>query len=211
MIKTIILGLLLFFSSNTYCFEVEIEVSPKNPVKGESFKIIFNIKSQSDTEPFISFDNGGLNLIEKHIDSVSKNITIINGKISSTKVYSISYDVMGNSAENFIIKDITIEIDGETKKIPSLRITVFDEKKIAKDVFLLAIPSKQEVYIGEGINVDYFLYYRVPVVSSGINVLQYPILKLPVFDCDMLFQVPLLQRQVQSFFFPDLHLRPVQK
>ena len=35
-----------------------------------------------------------------------------------------------------------------------------------KDIFLLTVPSKTSVYLGEGVNAHYYLYYRVPLLEQ---------------------------------------------
>lgn len=152
--------------------EANVEVSPDSPVVGENFNVKFKIKLQnSDDEPNVSFDPGSAEVLGKENIGLSIQTMIINGKLSTVKEMVVVYQMISNRTGKIRIGDIKIENNGGVTKIPDIQINVIDAEKREKhgDVFVVAIPSKKQVYTGEGFNVDYFLYYRVPAGAKEIT------------------------------------------
>ncbi|MBK23733.1 MAG: hypothetical protein CME70_06975 [Halobacteriovorax sp.] len=170
IIKNIILLSLLLFSSNLIADVVTLDVNPNRPIVGETFQLVFKIKTSDSDEPYISFDRGTADVIGKSDRGVSINTTIINGKFSTTRTLTHVYELVASRPGPLRISNIKVEIGGKEYKVKSKTINILREAVRAKDFFLQAEPSKTEVYVGEGIDVRYYLYTKVPIVSQEVKV-----------------------------------------
>ncbi len=152
-----------------------VVVDPQTPVKGEPFNLVFKIKFSGDDEPFISFDPGRANVLGKSNQGVSIQTTLINGKFSTTKEVTYVYELQADRAGSFQIRNINVEVGKETFKHDNVNIKVLSQQRQAKEIFMMAIPSKTTVFAGEGIDVTYYLYYRHNLRS--IDIVKFPDLK----------------------------------
>ncbi len=170
--KTRTLILLSFFIYNVSAFGnvVSLDVNPNRPIVGETFQLVFKIKTSDSDEPYISFDRGTADVIGKSDRGVSINTTIINGKFSTTRTLTHVYELVASRPGPLRISNIKVEIGGKEHKVKSKTINILREAVRAKDFFLQAEPSKTEAYLGEGIDVRYYLYTKVPIVSQEVKV-----------------------------------------
>jgi len=170
IIKTILLLSLFLLSSITLADVVSLDVNPNRPIVGETFQLVFKIKTSDSDEPYISFDRGTADVIGKSDRGVSINTTIINGKFSTTRTLTHVYELVASRPGPLRISNIKVEIGGKEYKVKSKTINILREAVRAKDFFLQAEPSKTEVFVGEGIDVRYYLYTKVPIVSQEVKV-----------------------------------------
>lgn len=170
MKKICIVLLTIFFSNNLLANVVTMDVNPNRPVVGETFQLVFRIKTSDSEEPYISFDRGTADVIGKSDRGVSINTTIINGKFSTTRTLTHVYEMVASRSGPLRISNIKIEIGGKGYKVRSKTISILREAVRAKDFFLQAEPSKTEVYLGEGVDIRYYLYTKVPIVSQEVKV-----------------------------------------
>lgn len=170
MKKIIIILLALLLSNGLFANVVTLDVNPNRPVVGETFQLVFKIKTSDSEEPYISFDRGTADVIGKSDRGVSINTTIINGKFSTTRTLTHVYEMVASRPGPLRISNIKVEIGGKEFKVRAKTVRVLREAVRAKEFFLQAEPSKTEVYIGEGIDVRYYLYTKVPIVSQEVKV-----------------------------------------
>lgn len=160
---------LLILMLSLICFqtlaELVVQVNPPNPVKDESFNVIFEVSTSDDEEPMVSFDPVGLEVLGRSKE-VSLSTSIINGRFSSTRKIKMVYEVISSTARTAHIRDIKVELGSKTLTHKPVRIKVLSRKKTPRNIFLQAEVSKDKVYIGEGVDVRYYLYSRVPVVQT---------------------------------------------
>lgn len=161
------LFLFLLFATNICLAEVDIqlEVNPPNPVKGDTFQLIFRIQvDDSNTEieePYISFDPGFATVQGREVGGQSSQVTIINGVVQSSKSLSVRYDLETPKSGLLAIDKIKVDMGGKSYKLDRKVIKVLDAPARPKDFFLRAEVSKDKVYLGEGIDVRYYLYSRI--------------------------------------------------
>lgn len=165
--------MLILIIDPVFGLEATISINPEHPLAGENFNLIFNIKSNSNTSnenPTISFDPDEAEVLGRENTGLSTATTMINGKFTTSKEVVVVYDLMVNRPKKLNITDIKIESGGQTIRLKDFQVNVVSEEKRERnqDVFLMAVASKKKVYLGEGFNVDYYLYYRVPVGSQEI-------------------------------------------
>lgn len=152
-----------------FCFnlfaELNISVEPSTPVKQETFNIIFEITTQENVEPEVSFNPNGLEILGRSRE-VSLNTSIINGKFSSTRKIKVIYEAISDKSRVISLNQIKVSVGKEELKHNPVQIRVLDKKATPSSMFLRAEVSKSEVYIGEGIDLRYYLYSRVPIVQT---------------------------------------------
>lgn len=167
--KSILILFFVFYSSLGLAELVSLEVAPNRPVVGETFQLVFKISTSDSEEPYISFDRGTADVIGKSNRGVSINTTIINGKFSTTRTLTYVYELVATRPGPLRINNIKVEIGGKEYKVRSKTINILREAVRAKDFFLQAEPSMTEVYLGQGIDVRYYLYTKVPIVSQEVK------------------------------------------
>lgn len=160
------------FSNAIFANSVNVTISPKNPIKGETFNLIFKIQTNSNEDPYISFQNNIGEVQGRTNQGTSISTTIINNRITTKREITYVYEVLANRSGLLRISKINIDLGGKNIRGKSISTKVLSEAQKAKDVFVLAIPSKTSVYIGEGIDVNYYLYFSIPVVASEVK--QFP-------------------------------------
>lgn len=149
--------------------QVEVEVNPTEALVNEPFYVTFKIKATGGNEPYISFDPTGAEVVGRREQGVSISTTVINGKFTTTREQSYVYELVADRAGTAYLKNIKVELNGKTEKAKDVKVTILNEKRKLQEVFLEAVPSKNKIYIGEGINVSYYLYYKIPVVANDIK------------------------------------------
>ncbi len=162
--KFLLIMTLMLISSMTLA-QLTVRVNPTNPVKEESFNVIFEIVTDSDDEPMVSFDPVGVEVLGRSKE-VSLSTSIINGKFSSTRKIRMIYEMVSESSRTARIRDIKVELGPKTLTHKPVRINILSRKKTPRNIFLQAEISKENIYLSEGVDVRYYLYSRVPIVQT---------------------------------------------
>ncbi|MCF8058183.1 MAG: BatD family protein [Bacteriovoracaceae bacterium] len=145
--------------------QLKISVNPLNPLKEESFNVIFEITTDSEDEPMVSFDPVGVEVLGRS-QEVSLSTTIINGRFSSTRKIKLIYEMVSERERLARITNIKVEVGGQTLKHAPVQIKILSKRKEPRNIFLQAEVSKTEAFIGEGIDVKYYLYSRAPIIQT---------------------------------------------
>ncbi len=171
--KTLIVGILLLYSTLLWADNtVDVKIDPQNPIAGENFTLLFEINTNFEGKPYISFDPGGLNVLGREERGVAISTTIVNGKFSTKRTIKYAYELVSPRAGRFNIRNIEVELGNKKIKAKGISIQVNKEAPRARNVFVLADVSKTDVYLGEGIDVRYYLYYKIPV--GGTEIKEFP-------------------------------------
>lgn len=152
--------------------EVQVDISPKQPVIDEPFEIIFSIKTDSEAQPFISFNPGHAQVLGRESRGVSINTSIINGNFTTERTLRYAYSAVTNRSGTLYLRDIKVDIDGDSVELEPIRVNVLAERPTPRDIFALAEVSTEDAYVGEGVDVRYYLYYRTSIVGREIE--QFP-------------------------------------
>jgi hypothetical protein len=150
----------------------ELEVVPKSPLVGETFNLVFKLDVKGSEEPYISFDSGNAEVIGKSQQGLSINTQIINGKFSTKRELSIVYELSTDKAGPLRISNIKVERGNNEEKLKDVSLIVLAEREKAKDIFGLILSSKQKIYVGEAINVGYYIYYKNQL--GTFDILNFP-------------------------------------
>jgi len=101
--------------------------------------------------------------------SRSQSTTIVNGEVS--RKMSFTYTLKPRRKGIFNIGSAFIKVDGETYKTKALRIEVVESKAgegQGREVFLKAVPSVPQAYVGQQVLVDYKIYTSVDIDSYNV-------------------------------------------
>jgi hypothetical protein len=169
-----VLILIMLIMNHAFGQGVQVELSPKIPTAGERFELIFQIKMTGNRAPNITFQHEGLELLGKRSGGVSLNTSVINGRISTSKEITLSYSLLSKKPGIFSISDIKVEVDGNILNYAPFEIEILKERKEASGFFLIAMPSKTKIYLGEGIDVNYYLYFQSSLRITGETVEEFP-------------------------------------
>lgn len=149
--------------------DIQVEVSPPEPLMNESFFLTFKIKTTGNVEPYISFSPTGASVQGKREQGVSISTTVINGKFTTTREQNYVYELVAERAGNVAIRNIKVEIGGKTTTLKDVNINVLAQARKIPDVFVEAQASKTRVYLGEGLDVNYYLYLKTSLTSYDVK------------------------------------------
>ncbi len=149
--------------------EVDVEVSPPEPLMNESFFVTFKVKTTGNVEPYISFTPVGATVQGKREQGVSISTTVINGKFTTTREQNYVYELIAERAGQVTIKNIKIEIDGKITNVKDVHANVLSQARRVPDVFVEAQASKTKIYLGEGIDVNYYLFLKTTLTSYDVK------------------------------------------
>jgi hypothetical protein len=153
-------------------YSTEVEIVPKSPLVGETFNLVFKLDVKGGEEPYISFDSGNAEVIGKSQQGLSISTQIINGKFSTKRELSIVYELLTDKVGPLRISNIKVETGSNEEKLKDVNITVLAEREKAKDIFGLILTSKQKIFVGEAINVGYYIYYKNQL--GAFDILNFP-------------------------------------
>jgi hypothetical protein len=162
----------LLYLSMSQAANVKIAVEPLEPLINETFNVIFTVESNTSEEPYISFNPGRAEVIGRNKLGSSVQTTIINGKISTKRMARYSYEMVTDRPGRLSLKNIKAEIDGSELKLKPFKIKILKKRRTPKELFIKAETSKEEFFVGEGFDINYYMYFRVNVVSK--EVLAFP-------------------------------------
>ncbi len=162
--------IIFFFSIATLqAQEINVEVSPPEPLMSESFFVTFVVKTTGNVEPYISFTPVGAVVQGKREQGVSISTTVINGKFTTSREQSYVYELFADHQGQVVLKNIKIEIGGKTTTLKDVHVNVLAQAKKIPDAFMEATASKTKVYLGEAIDVNYYLYFKTSISANDVK------------------------------------------
>ena len=157
-IKHLFAMLLLSFSCLAFANSVTVEINPSRPVINEEFEVIFKVSTTAGRdEPYISFEPGNAEVRGRRLVGKQSSARLINGKFSTSTVYKYSYQLITDRAGTLTIKDIVVDVGGEEIKVPNKRVNITSKRSQPKMFFLAAEVNKTSAYLGEGLDLNYYL------------------------------------------------------
>ena len=171
--------------------------SPLTVAVGEAFRVESALNAYPDKGTFKAPSFDGFDVIAGPAESSGQSIQIVNGAMTKSINYTITYVLLPQAAGNVTVGAAEVTVDGTVYRSNALPIEIVNEGKspgaggtqsrpredsspdvtaqnqIAKDDILLrAVVSRTSVYKGEPLRVTFKLYERVPVV--GYNDVKFP-------------------------------------
>ncbi len=167
--KILTLVFLTIFSFAALAEDVEVTVEPKEVVINETFFVTFKVKTSGSEEPYISFTPYGASVLGKRSQGLSISTIVINGKFTTTKEQAVVYELMAERAGQVYLRNVKVEMAGKTMSVPEVRVTVHNEARRVPDAFIEAEASKTRVYLGEGLDVNYYLYFKTSISANDVK------------------------------------------
>lgn len=169
MIKFVLLLVLTMFSLSTWADDVSVELSPPEPIVNENFYLTFKIKSTGSVDPDINFTPSGASVLGKTEQGVSISTIVINGKFTTTREQNYVYELVAERAGQVSLKNIKVVINGKTTVLKDIYTNVLSQPRRVPDAFMEAQASKTRVYLGEGIDVNYYLYFKTSISANDVK------------------------------------------
>jgi hypothetical protein len=166
--KKIVFKFILILLSVSALGALDIQVSPKTPLAGEAFSVSFIVKSVKSVNPFVSFEPSGVEVIGRS-SSYSTSTEFINGRSSTKRQTILRYEMISDTPRTARLTNISVDVGDETYTHKNISISI--KKKSKKDkqkVFVHVEVSNENPYVGEGVDVRYYLYTRVDIPSEDI-------------------------------------------
>lgn len=160
---------LIFSFTQVKAEQVDVEVSPPEPLMNESFYVSFKIKTTGNVEPYISFTPSGATVQGKSEQGVSISTTVINGKFTTSREQSYVYELVAERQGQVTLKNIKVEIGGKVTNVNDVRVNVLAQARKVPDAFMEATASKTKVYVGEAIDVNYYLYFKTAISANDVK------------------------------------------
>lgn len=189
---TALLALTVFsaFGAEKVTFEAN---SPLTVAVGAAFRVEFALNDKPDDNSFSAPSFEGFDVLAGPVVSEGKNIMVVNGQMTTSVNYTITYVLLPQTAGNITIGPAEVAVKGTVYKTNPLPIEIVDEGEGAKsssgtaegqsqqvdadqaqaqgqlakdDILLRAVVSRTSVYKGEPLRVTFKLYTRVPIVGS---------------------------------------------
>ena len=165
---------------------------------GESFRVEFSLNAEPDDNSFQAPDFTGFDVLAGPAISRGQSIQVINGAMTKSINYTITYVLLAQQSGNFTIDRASISVGKKSYSTQPLTIEVTDQparqtpqpqtgsttssgpemqaeaqERIGKDDLMLRLSvSKQSVYKGEPLLATFKLYRRVPIV--GFEEIKFP-------------------------------------
>ena len=165
--------------------------SPLMVAVGEAFRVEFTLNAEPDADSFKAPSFEGFDVIAGPSVSTGSSIQYINGSISKSFSYGITYVLLPQAAGNVTIGAAEAKVGGTAYRTKPLPIEIVNEGdasrarqqpqgrtggsgdaqasaqgQVAKDDILLrAVVSRSSVYKNEPLHVAFKLYTRVPYVN----------------------------------------------
>lgn len=166
----ILMILMLFVTTLAFSADgLEIEVSPREPLLGESFSIMFKIQTSSNNQPEIKFETKGMKVVSEGYAGKSMRTTFFNGKLQTESTVNYKYILEPEKNGNVYLKDIVVMLDGKELKHKDVRVNILKKPKRQAPIFLVAEPSKEQVFLRESVVINYYLYYQVGLQNFTIE------------------------------------------
>lgn len=156
-------------SSFAFAEDVEVEVSPPEPLINESFFVTFKVKTTGSVDPYISFTPNGAIVQGKREQGVSISTIVINGKFTTTREQNYVYELIAERSGQVSLKNIKVEIGGKVTNVKDVTLNVLAQARKVPDAFMEATASKTRVYLGEGIDVNYYIYAKTAIAANDIK------------------------------------------
>ena len=169
MLKLSLLILFCILSTVLKAEDIEVEVSPPEPLMNESFYVTFKIKTTGDAEPYISFTPVGATVQGKREQGVSISTTVINGRFTTSREQSYVYELITERSGRVTLKNIKIEIAGKITILKDVSFNVLEKERRVPDAFMETVASKSRIYLGEGIDVNYYLYFKTSISANDVK------------------------------------------
>jgi hypothetical protein len=155
--------------------EVTTQVSVQRPTKGQPFYLIIKVNGVkgSGPPPFVSFDPGRITVQKRSVDKGGQFYAKRGGSKEIVRNFTFKYKLVATTGGRHSIRKIEIEQNGKVYKSRNILLMIRTAPAKPRDIFLATELSATQAVVGEGVNVDYFLYYR-QVELGDVDIKKFP-------------------------------------
>lgn len=165
--------------------------APNTVIEGNQFKLTYTINSNDNVKNFRAAPFTGLRHLAGPSQSTSRQVSVVNGQMTSSNTVKYTYVLMAENEGTFTIPEATIEVGGETYKSNALTVKVLkagqaqsaqsgnnatQEKNAygigGDDLFVRTILSKTKVHQQEFLISTVKLYTRLDI--RGFDNVKFP-------------------------------------
>lgn len=166
--------IILIWCKSLMASDFSYQVIPQTPTINSQFSIHFSILSAGTKWPTVVFDPGVIQILKRKNLTKNSVVKFIMGQKKSLFRYEIEYVAKINAIGEYYLKNIQINDGNKIFSHSNIRILVTNTIIGPKNIFLKAELSKKTAFIGSPIDVNYFLYYKVKILTYDlINYPQY--------------------------------------
>lgn len=149
--------------------DVIVETNPRNPVKGETFQILFKCQTTKNSDPQITFDAEGFEVLGKQSQGLSSRTVYHQGKITVSRELLVTYEAIAQKAGRINLRNLVVVLDGKRMTQDVVGIQVLEAPLEPKLVFIAAEVPKKNLFVGEGVTVRYHLYTKTNLQAFDIK------------------------------------------
>ncbi len=149
--------------------KISVELSSDKVTLDEQVTVMVRIESESDVEPKLSAEGSNSEIVASEYQGVTTSTTYMNGELRTKREFVFVVLLKAKDYGRAGLINIAADTGGRVLRHNSVWFTVVTEKPDLAPVFLIAIPSKTQVYENEGILVRYYLMSQVDIASFDIK------------------------------------------
>lgn len=164
-----VLVFMILTCASAFAQDVIVETNPRNPIKGEPFQILFKCQTSKATDPEITFDAEGFEVLGRQSQGMSTRTIYQNGKIQVFRELMISYEALAPKAGRINLKNVVVVLDGKRMTQDTVGIQVLEAPLEPKLVFIGADVPKKSLYVGEGMTVRYYIYVKAHLQAYDLK------------------------------------------
>lgn len=170
-LKKMVFLILVIFSTHLFAAvdKISVEISTDKATLDEQVTLIVKVESDAEAEPVLSGDPANATILTSEYQGASTSTIYMNGELSTKREYIFAVVLKPNSLGRSGLTNIKAEIGGRVITHNSVWFNVVEEKAELPEIFLLAQPSKTQVYENEPILVRYYLMSQFDLASLDIK------------------------------------------
>lgn len=160
---------------------INIKTSAKSIFVNDSFELTVSFDNFDDEISIITqdgFDN--FKLLGQPYQSTQSSTSVVNGKAVSTKSIVLTYNFLANKIGNFSVGPVVAKSNGMEFKSNTVSINVYKQgdnvpqDKTINQMFIRTVTSKNSIFPGENIRVDYYLYFTPDLNIKMPDIVEKP-------------------------------------
>ena len=160
---------LLLTAAQVWAQDVVVETNPRNPVKGEPFQIVFKCQTTKASDPEITFDAEGFEVLGRQSQGLSTRTVYAQGKIQVSRELMIVYEAVAPKAGRVNLKNLVVVLEGKRMSQALVPIQVMEAPVEPRMVFIAAEVPKKTLYAGGGFLLRYCIYIRTNLPASDVK------------------------------------------
>lgn len=175
MIKWILIVLL---GLSSFAQTITAKTDSSQVALEDSFKLTIMFESQSSIEPYVTFKLNNGEIISDNTNEASRVMikgVFAGGKMIQKKIYNYVYEIRALKTGTTVIKDIQVDLGGSIVKHRSLSVRVLSKRAALRDYFVRAEVDKSQAYVGERINLNYYVYFKGEITNP--EFVKFPVQK----------------------------------